>query len=195
MEIICRPAQKEDCSTVAEMINIASSGLVEFMFHDLVPGMTPVQMITFSLAEDKNHYTYGNSIVAELNGKIVGMIFSYFSGFQQLSEEIRSFVPKERLDCVVEIYTKSVVDSLYIDALCVDKKYRCVGIGTELLNAARERAVEEGFKSLSLIVLADNKRAYKLYRKFGFVIVDKVNIESHDLIQHEGGAYLLKCDV
>ena len=32
------PAKKKDCAAVAGFINMASDGVVEYMFHDLVPG-------------------------------------------------------------------------------------------------------------------------------------------------------------
>jgi hypothetical protein len=41
-DMIYRPAEKEDSAKLAELINIASDGVVEYLFHDLIPGMTPV---------------------------------------------------------------------------------------------------------------------------------------------------------
>ncbi|MCP4137076.1 MAG: GNAT family N-acetyltransferase [bacterium] len=192
MYITCEPAQKEESPRIAELINIASYGLVEFMFHDLVPGLTPVQLVAFSLAEDKNHHTYRNAVVARSNGTIAGMIFAYSSEFKGLDEETRSLVPQERLDHIMEVFTKTVPGSLYIDALCVDEQYRGRGIGTALLSSARDRARDEGYNSLSLIVMAHNERALSVYKKFGFKTVDTVAVKPHELIPQEGGAYLVR---
>ena len=44
MDITYRTAGKADCAQMAEMINSASGGVVEFLFYHLVPGLTPVQV-------------------------------------------------------------------------------------------------------------------------------------------------------
>jgi hypothetical protein len=39
MTLKYRVAEKEDCAKLAEFLNIASDGVVEYLFHELVPGM------------------------------------------------------------------------------------------------------------------------------------------------------------
>jgi len=51
------PAEKKDCAALAEFINMASDGVVEYLFHDLVPGMIPVQLIAHNLDNDNSHYS------------------------------------------------------------------------------------------------------------------------------------------
>jgi hypothetical protein len=36
MEISYRDGKKEDCKDLAELANIASEGIIEFLFHDLI---------------------------------------------------------------------------------------------------------------------------------------------------------------
>ena len=47
--------------------------------------------------------------------------------------------------------------------------YRNQGIGKQLLRAAITQAQQHDFKRIELSVLSTNLRAYKLYRKLGFV--------------------------
>ena len=54
MEIKYRPGKKQDCPKIAELINIASEGVVEYLFHDLVPGATPVQAVAHSLGNENS---------------------------------------------------------------------------------------------------------------------------------------------
>jgi hypothetical protein len=42
-EIIFGEGRKDDSMRIAELDNIASGGAIDFLFHDLVPGMTPVR--------------------------------------------------------------------------------------------------------------------------------------------------------
>lgn len=183
---------KEDSSEIARLINKASRGIVEFLFHDLIKDFNPTDMISFSLKENKNHHTFKNCIIAEIDGSIRGMIFFYPSQFQGLDEETRTFVPKERLDHLMEIFQKSIPNSIYIDALCVDDQYNNKGIATELISRAKKNATKKGYESLSLIVMKENTKALSLYKKFGFNIIDDIAIKPHKMIQSTKGAYLMK---
>jgi ribosomal protein S18 acetylase RimI-like enzyme len=77
----------------------------------------------------------------------------------------------------------------------VDERFRGKGIGTQLIALTKKKAKEEGFKALSLMVLADNTDAQRLYARCGFKTVAAVELKSHDLIPHEGGCLLLKCEI
>ncbi|WP_347490367.1 hypothetical protein ABDB91_04120 [Desulfoscipio sp. XC116] len=49
MNIKYRDAQKKDCSKVAEYINYASDGVLDFLFEGTVGGMTVTQILTHGL--------------------------------------------------------------------------------------------------------------------------------------------------
>ena len=52
MGIKYRLGKKEDSQKIAEMIETASDGVMEYLFHDLVPGMSPVQVVAYNLGND-----------------------------------------------------------------------------------------------------------------------------------------------
>ena len=64
MNIVYRTGEKNDCTKLAELINIASDGVVEYLFHGLVPGMTPVQVIANTHENDNYPHSYKSAIVA-----------------------------------------------------------------------------------------------------------------------------------
>jgi hypothetical protein len=87
MAIIYRPAEKADNKRIAELFNLASDGVVAFLFHDLVPQMTPVQVVAHNLAQDRYPHSYQSAVVA-MNGKdIVGMALSYPSSYHKITDE------------------------------------------------------------------------------------------------------------
>jgi hypothetical protein len=45
------------------------------------------------------------------------------------------------------------------------------------------------------MVLADNADAQRLYVRCGFKILESVELKSHELIPHEGGCLLMKCEI
>lgn len=89
--------------------------------------------------------------VADVDGFTAGYIFC----------EIKDNVPTNIL------YGKK---ELYIDDLCVDAKYRGLGISKELLGRVKKYAVKEGFDSITLNVWAGNERAEAFYEKQGFFV-------------------------
>jgi len=195
MNITYRTGRKEDCPKLAELVYMASDGVVEFLFHDLFDGVGPIQMVTHNLEKATGYYTYKNTIIAEGGSAVIGASFFYPSRYHAISDEMRKFFPEDRLEHLKHILSDRVENSLYLDTLCVDEKFRGNGIGGELISLTRKKAVEEGFNALSLIALADNTDAHRLYYRCGFEVVSHVKMESHELIPHEGGAYLMCCNL
>ena len=195
MEVSYRKGRKEDCVEIARLANLASEGVIEYMFHDLIPDMTPVQMVAHNLSSEDSFYSYTNAIVAEFNQNPIGVSLSYPSSFHQITGEMRNFLPEDRLEHVKSFYTSRVEDSLFLNALCVDERLRGNGIGTQLIALTKKKAEESGFRTLSLMVLADNTAALRLYARCGFETVESVELKSHELIPHEGGCLLMKCGI
>ena len=61
-------------------------------------------------------------------------------------------------------------DDLLIETLAVDARFRGMGIGTRLLQAAEARARAQSKRSLVLEVISENDGAIRLYERFGFRI-------------------------
>ncbi|WP_026504909.1 GNAT family N-acetyltransferase [Butyrivibrio sp. NC3005] len=68
---------------------------------------------------------------------------------------------------------------LFIDTLVVGKKYQRQGIGTQLLDFAKERKSKLGLDSLELQVNARNVNALNMYKKSGFT-QKSINMELLD---------------
>ena len=187
MNITYRTGSPPDCSRLAEFIYIASDGVVEFLFRDLIPGRSPQQIVAHNIEKDSGHYTYKNTIVAEEGRNVVGTSFFYPARHHVISDEMRQFFPEDRLEHLKHVLSVRVENSLYLDTLCVDEKFRGNGIGGKLISLTKKKAAEDGFKALSLVALADNTDAHRLYYRCGFEIVSHVEMESHELIPHEAG--------
>jgi ribosomal protein S18 acetylase RimI-like enzyme len=193
MNITYRNGRKEDCLKLAEFVYIASDGVVEFLFRDLIDGVSPVQMVARNLGKDRGYYTFRNTIVAVQGSRVVGVSFYYPAREHVISDEMRNFFPADRLAHLQHVLSGRVESSLYIDTLCVDENYRGNGIGAELIALTQKKAIELGYNALSLIALADNTNAHRLYFRCGFEIVLNIEMAAHELIPHEGGAYLMGC--
>ena len=163
--------------------------------HELVPGMTPVQIVAHNLANDNYPYSYRSTIVASDGNDVVGMALSYPSSYHKITDEMRDFFPSERLEHFNDFYLSRVENSWFLDALGVHETCRGKGIGTRLVELTKEKAKENGYKLLSLIVFADNTPALALYKVLGFEVVKKIELEGNEFIPHNEGCLLLRCDI
>ena len=195
MAITYRPAEKADSARIAELICMASDGVVEFLFHDLVPNMTSDQVVAYNLEQDHYPHTYKSAIVA-LDGKeVVGMALSYPSAYHKITDEMKAFFPKERLEHLHDFYTADIPDSWLLDALAVEPTYRRQGIGSRLIELTQEKAKDNGYDMLSLIAFKDNEPALALYKASGFRVKDVVQLAGNKYIPHQDGCLLLICKV
>ncbi len=192
MNIVIRPARKDESHQIAELDSIASGGVVDFLYEGLVPGKRPVEVLGEVISSDEGFYNYANTIVADVGGAVAGAAISYPSSNQGIDEKMRRFFPAEKLDHLRGIFESSVPHSLYIDALAVHEEFRRRGLAGMLIDAAAEKARSLGFSSLSLIVLAENAPARALYSKKGFVHAGDVHLGYHEKLPFRGGAFLLK---
>jgi len=193
MEIQYRQGRKEDCFEIADLISTASGGVVEFLFHDLIPGMSPVQMVAQNLERDHPPHTYRNAIVAQSEGTIAGMALSFPSHFHEITEGMKKFFPSDRLEHVRPYYTAPVGRSLFLDAIAVKDEYRGKGIGRALISLTQEKARKSGYDALTLIAFAENRNARRLYERMGFETVEKIEIRPHELISYQDGCLLMRC--
>ena len=195
MAIIYRPAEKTDSQRIAELISLASGGVVDFLFHDLVPDMTPVQVIAHNLAHDHHPHSYRSAVVALSGMRIVGMALSYPSTYHQITEEMRGFFPAERLNHLKDFYSVKIPQSWFLDALAVEPAGRRQGIGTRLIQMTQQRAKENGYRMCSLIAFRDNAPALALYEALGFRQGARIPLASNAYISHTDGCVLLTCQV
>lgn len=195
MDITYRNAQTKDCPMLAEYIYYASDGVLDYLFKGTIPGMTVTQLLTFGLEDEQRYNSYKGIILAEYNQKLIGMIQAYSYIHHKIDDEMKSFIPGERLEQFKEFYDSRVDNSLLINAMYVDENFRRKGIANKLLSTVKEDARSMGFDKLSLFVLSDNMPAQKLYYSNGFKIVKEIIFNDSAKINHEGGFNLMACDI
>ncbi|MDJ0747685.1 MAG: GNAT family N-acetyltransferase [Xenococcaceae cyanobacterium MO_167.B27] len=195
MEIKYRLGKKEDSKQIAEMIDIASDGIVSYLFQDLVSGMSPVEVLAHNLENDNYPHTYSSTLVACDGDEKVGMALSYPSSEHKITDETRSFFPADRLEHLSGFYSSRIENSWFLDTLCVIESHRRRGIGEKLISLTKENALENGYNTLSLIVFADNALAISVYQHTGFEVIQKVELRGNKFIKHQDGCLLMKCEI
>ena len=188
-EIVLRAARPEDAAAVAELMLEAGGGLFEFLLEDLLPGKTPADLLAMAVAEEAGAYSHRNVVVAEAQGRVVGMINAYPA--ELMKSDQRELLPRERLDHIGPLNEIQDWGSFFVSAMAVAAGQRRRGIGQKLLAWACEQAGRQGFDRISLQVWADNEAARRLYESQGFVVEATARIDPHPRLRRAGQSLLM----
>ena len=187
-----RPATREDSLRIAELFAIASGGVAEYVWGTLTPqypGLTPLEIGAGRYASEEGAFSYRNCTVAELGGEVIGMLHAF--PMKEVPEET-----DEPMDPVLEPYARlEVPGSYYVSAMAVLPEHRGKGLGTRMLEVAREQARQGGRRRVSLLVFERNQRAVELYWRNGFEVVDRAPVTPHEVIRYTGEVLLMTATV
>ena len=187
-----RTATKEDRYELAHLFRIASGGVADYMWSRLAPkypGLTPLEIGARRFAREESNFSYRNCVVAEQDGAVIGMLFTFPIEEGQQAEG-------EPADPILKPYEElEMPGSFYICALALFAGFRGRGAGTKLLSIARKQAHQRGLGTLSLMVFEQNEGALKLYERNGFRVAGRAPVVGHELIDHTGDVLLMTSEV
>ncbi len=189
MIIRIAPATRHDCRRIAELFQISSDGVADYIWSQLgAPKQSLLQVGQKRYERVDTAFSYQNCLVAERGGEIVGMVHSFVIPEPDGAEQPG--------DPVLQPYAElEIPGSLYIAGLAVLPAYRGLGYGSQMLAAARQRARELGVGELSLLCFAENTGAVRLYEREGFAVVDRRAVMPHPLIHHTGDVLLMSAEI
>ncbi|WP_066355059.1 GNAT family N-acetyltransferase [Aliarcobacter skirrowii] len=113
--------------------------------------------------------SYNNIYTYEIDNKNVAILLAYNSNdVEKLDKPMIEHLKTKNI--FLESFDKECFDDeFYIDTVSVLEDYQGQGIAKELFAFAQQKAREQGFKKLSLLVDLENKKAKALYAKLGFL--------------------------
>lgn len=132
------------------------------------------------VAENKgNIYSFENTVVAEIDGKIAGAMCAYDGAeYQRLKQPIVDTLGK---DSGFADLKETEAGEFYLDSVGVLPEYRGRGIASRLFEAQCQRAASLGHKIAGLIVDTDKPQAEALYARLGFRYIDDKNFFGHKM--------------
>ena len=178
MDVIIRQALKEEASQIAELFMLAwpvdeileSNGLTHEQLHE---------SITMVSASEETIYSFENTLVAEVDGKVVGAMCAYDGAdYQRLKQPIVDLLGKDSMFAHLK---ETKAGEFYLDSVGVLEEYRGRGIASRLFAAQIERARTLGHKVAGLIVDEDKPQAEALYTRLGFRHLDKKDFFGHQM--------------
>lgn len=168
-QVSYRSASKEDAKEIAGFLLSAwpvevflemSEDLTEDGFKDIVAGY---------VESEDTIYSYRNTIVAEVDGRLVGAITGYDgSRFQEMKRPVVEDLKRRFGDVPYASVQETGPGEFYLDSIGVSPDMRSHGIGSGLFRAMIGRAAGMGHTVAGLLVDNGNPKAEALYRRLGF---------------------------
>ena len=169
-----RRATIEDVAYIAEGIYHA------FLLEDEALYNQWIKILKDVCAQEDTHYSYRNTWIAEVDGERAGMMIAV-DGEHYREQRDKMYPQLKGLFDVAfgkgwdEMEDEAKAGEFYIDSLAVSLPYRNQGVGTALVEKAKEMAKEIGIERVTLAVEPMNT-AKKLYQRLGFVFEREITI-------------------
>lgn len=178
-----RAARRTDVKPVVELIHNAI-GTIANTLAGTDDDAEMIQVLEMLFQQEGNRLSYENTIVKELDGRVVGFLLAYHgSQADQLDRPIidRLIQVTGRKD--ISLSKEANEDECYLDSIAVFNEYQGRGIAKELMRAFEQAGIDKGYTKLSLLVDKDNPGAGALYEKMGYKGADRVIIGEYDFLR------------
>ncbi len=167
----------EEGRLFARFVMEITEGLFRYML-----GRRPEEIIAATYLQPDNDLSHRNTIVAELDGVVVGIASGYTAeAYHRFSDRaLKRAAGRRALRTAASLFLFAALfrtlrthdaGDFYLHYIGVDKEYRGCGIGSALLTAMEDRARASGSNRFALDVAAKNKNAIGVYERFGFSVV------------------------
>jgi predicted GNAT family acetyltransferase len=178
MNIVIRQARKEEAVHIAELFMFAWP-VDEILESNQMTYDQLHESITLIASREDTIYSYANTLVADIDGKVVGAICAYDGAdYQRFKQPV---VDALGPDSGFAQLKETDEGEFYLDSVGVLPEYRGKGIASRLFEAQCERALSLGHRVAGLIVDVDKPQAEALYARLGFVYLDDKDFFGHTM--------------
>jgi ribosomal protein S18 acetylase RimI-like enzyme len=189
MPLRLRPATRDDARDLARLIDIAGEGFGTFLWEQAAgPGETALDVGERRAQREDGGFSYRNATLAELDGKVAGLLLGYRLADPYDTGNLASLPPMVRP--LIELEAQAP-GTWYVNALAAFPAFRNRGIGTVLLARAEVCAEETRAPGLSIIVADQNEGAKRLYRRNGYSAVERRPVVPFPGFAHSGDWILM----
>jgi ribosomal protein S18 acetylase RimI-like enzyme len=197
MHVAQRPATQGDVPHLARLYIMATGGLMDAVYADLVANVPLEKIIEWRFTQLGTIRSYEHCLIALEDSHIAGMVYAFpidrleeAPSDPRVTQEGRSY-----LKPVIELLHQIESRSYYISAVAVYPEFRGRGIAKRLIIAAALNARRLGLTELSLLSFEQNELATPLYKRLNFEIIARSHIDAHPLIRHSGDLLLMRREI
>ena len=188
-----RKAEKSDCRAIAELALIAGEGIPACCWEQSRQAGQEIEDVgAQNAASETENFSYRNVHLALVGNAIAGMLLAYRLPDAEHAENLEGF--PEFIRPFVEL-EQCVPGSFYINMLATYPDYRNQAVGSTLMTVTEKLAAEAACTLLSVEVFEQNAGAARLYRRLGYLPVEKRAVVPHPCLHCEGDILLLTKNV
>jgi ribosomal protein S18 acetylase RimI-like enzyme len=187
-----RPAKEADVPDLVRLYILATYGLMDATYHNLVPGVPLERTLEWRFRQLGSVKSHEYCRVAEDDSRVTGMVSAFpIDGLADAPSDPRLTSDRLAMLAPVTQLLHQAGGSYYVSAVAVYPEFRGLGIGNRLMATAASDAQRLSFAVLSLLSFEQNERATALYRRLGFEIVARSAVVPHPLVHHTGDLLLM----
>lgn len=124
---------------------------------------------------DDTLYSYRNTVVAEVNGTVVGALVAYDgSRYATLRKTTFGLVAKDMGLKLEQNAMETGVGEYYLDSMAILPQFRGLNIGKMLMQNRIEQARQLGIGKVTLLVDRDKPHLQAYYESLGFVFAEEI---------------------
>ncbi len=102
--VMFRPASPDDSLAVAKLAILAGGGIFQFLLEDFVKDISLESLLALEVKKERGNLSYTHTDVAELNGKIIGVVKSHDPQEPSLIKEVKKSLWPEKLDWLKDLF-------------------------------------------------------------------------------------------
>lgn len=175
-----RFAEKNDSFAIAQLVLVILKDM-ELPFVRNVGDEKTIEVLMEAIADPTYRYGYQRGLVKEIDGEVAGIAFGYPAEDEPMIEEPFYRVLEEKGMEKQPLFSdpETLPNEWYLDTICVDEKFRGLGVGSELLDSLEIIVRREKKDKIGLCVDQANPNAQRLYKRKGFKVVAEQVISGH----------------
>jgi GNAT superfamily N-acetyltransferase len=189
-----RAATECDISGLAYVLMVASGGVMEAIYHDVMPGQGAKQVIERLFSRVGASTALANCWIAEYEGQVVGGLNAFSLALFD-AEPSNPWLREDRQGLLTPFRALfndvGCEEAYYVRAVAVYSKFRGLGVGEALMVQAHNDTRINGFSRTCLAVFSDNTSAMEFYRRLGYTEVARHPAPTHRLMRYQGDTLLL----
>lgn len=163
-QITTRPASCAEAGTIAELFMMAWP-VEEILEANGISYEHQHEAMTEVAARRGTIYSYENTIVAELDGRVVGAMCAYDGAdYVRLKQPVVDILGPDSGFAQLQ---ETEAGEFYLDSVGVYPEFRGMGIASRIFEAHIERTASLGHRRAGLIVDEDKPQAEALYTRLG----------------------------
>jgi len=184
-----RAATPTDADVVAELFDMAVGGLAAYRWGERAgKGGDAMAFARQLIAGGQGRFSYRNAIVAEVDGKVVGVMVGRL-------EPLAGFEPRPDLeDSPIKPWNEleQLAGGMWLlRGIAVRPEHRGKGIARTLLAKSEELARQSGAGRLAIVAAEENSAVVTLYRDHGFETLARRPVVLWPNAPHNGDWLLL----